>query len=107
MNQRKPSRSKSKNQHDEVRGTMTKERMAYGQKIYHSIYDFSDATGFETSQLSRLCIKWKMTPAKWFKRVKGHPRIKWKLRSSLTYVSGNAETTPWYEWPMYKSRFED
>ena len=87
---------------------MTPERLAYGQKIYHSLYDYAVACSFTSHQIYMLCLKWKMTPEKWFKKVRGHPRKKWKLTPSRLHVfQEERKITPWQDSPMHKSRFED
>jgi hypothetical protein len=60
---------------------MTPDRLARGIRIYHSVYDFADATGYDPGTLKRLCRKWKMGIGKWYFPEKHTHRF----RSSLTY----------------------
>jgi len=105
MNRVKSS-SRTRTQYDTDRGPMTPERLAYGQFIYHSLYDYATACGFSSNSIYILCIKWKMTPSKWFK-AKKHPNQKWRLTPSRVHGWCERPTTPWHLLPMYKSKFED
>ena len=65
--------------------SLTKERLAYAQQIYHTLYDYCDASGFSTHHVRMICYKHNMTPEKWFIPQPNHPTFKFKLRNSLAF----------------------
>ena len=91
-------------QHD---NPMTKERLAYGQERYYSVYDFAKAVELDYHTITRLCLKWQML-GDWFYPAPGQPVNKWRLRPSKDYVPfARLPCRSWHDTPMWASRFED